>query len=102
MARKKGLTNQQIASLFEDSDEEGDNLNNLFSKQEQEEANQEQADSDTTGGTWDEKNLDLDFELDDDDNEDIRDSEYQKSNLDSKCFSEDSRSGVHFISNFCF
>lgn len=89
MARKKGLTNQQIASLFEDSDEEGDNLNNLFSKQEQEEANQEQADSDTTGGTWDEKNLDLDFELDDDDNEDIRDSKYQKSNLDSNVIDVD-------------
>ena len=102
MARKKGLSKQQIASLFEDSDEEEDNLNSLFSKQELEEANQEQAVPDSTGGSDDEENLDLDFELDNDDNEDIRDSEYQKSNLDSKCFSEDSRSGVHFISNFCY
>ena len=94
MARRKGLSKQQIISLFEDSDEEDDNLDKLYSKPELEEAKEDPTVPEVlvVNNTGDEAYLDLDFELDDDDDEDIRDSEYQKNVLLLQgLFSQESR-----------
>lgn len=77
MSRRKYLSRQQIAAIFYDSDSEDENVSELFSEQELVEAaeNTDVAAEPGAGGA----SLDLPFELDDDNNDDIdvRDSEYQ-------------------------
>ena len=74
MARpsRKGLTKEEIAALFEgDSDSDDDNVAELFSPEEIAEANQDPV---VASGSGDEGDLDLPFELDDDEDNEVKES----------------------------
>ena len=80
MARKKGLTQQEIAAFFEESDNEDENFHELFSKEELAEAQAEEEDPTLALQSAEAKgnNLDLDFELDDEEDRiDNSKSKYQ-------------------------
>ena len=66
MLKKKGLTKQQIESLFEESDSEDENLDELFSEEELAQANEEPIEA-SGSDTVDDGSLDLPFDLDEDD-----------------------------------
>ena len=80
IARKKGLTQQEIAAFFEESDNEDENVHELFSKEELAEAQAEEEDPTLAlqSAEADGDNLDLDFELDDEEDRiDNSKSKYQ-------------------------